>query len=118
MTSPFDATIWKTPLKIPRRGEETGVQLTERTKLRPLSITPDVDALGYDPFEDRPTQVHAQSWLALAKQESEAAPLLLEKKKNSWIDALPEAARAVLMAAAQPIDADAPRVAGAIAQPR
>lgn len=119
MTSSNDATIWTAPNKLrrPRRADESGVQRTERKKLKPFTVTPDVDALGYDPFEDQPTLVHAVSWRASVKPPTDF-PLPLHQKKDSWLDSLPEAARAVLMAAAEPVDTDAPRIAGAIAQPR
>lgn len=119
MPSPNDATIWTGPPKLrrPRRGDESGVQVVERKKLRPFTVTPDIDALGYDPFENQPTLVHAQSWRASVEPPADF-PLLLETKKDSWLDSLPEAARAVLMAAAEPVDAEAPRIAGAVAQAR
>ena len=105
----------------PRRADESGVQ-RKHTPLRPLNITPEVDALGYDPFEDRPTLVHAQSWrAAVAPQVDFPLPLYRKKtkpKQTDWLASLPEAARAVLLAAAEPVDVDAPRIAGAIAQPR
>lgn len=99
------------------RADESGVQLTERQKLRPLRATPEVDALGYDPFEEQPTLVHAPSWRASVEPPTDF-PLPLHQKKRSWIDSLPAPTRAALMAVAEPIEADAPRVAGAIAQPR
>jgi hypothetical protein len=100
-----------------RRGDETGVQRTKPKKLRPLTVKPDVDALGYDPFENQPTLVHAASWRASVEPPTDF-PLPLDQKKPSWLDSLPAAARAVLMAAAQPVDSGAPRIAGAIAQSR
>ncbi len=72
------------------------------------SITPDIDALGYDPFDDQPTLV--------ADRLPVESPLLLVQRKDAWLDTLPEAARAVLLEATVSIPADAPRLAGAIAR--
>ena len=109
-----------------RREDESGVQFTEgqltRKPLRPMNITPEVDALGYDPFEDQPTLVHGLSWRASMAPNVDVPLALVSRKKpqtkSDWLASLPEATRAVLLAAAQPVDARAPRIAGAIAQPR
>lgn len=130
------------------RGDESGVQLTDRQKraaapavtkpatmpavtipavmptmadLMPTvtkpALPPEVEELGYDPFEDQPTLIHTASWRASVEPPTDF-PLPLHQETLNWFDLLPDAARQVLMTAAEPVAVDAPRVTGAIAQPR
>ena len=97
------------------REDESGVQMLQaplatpkqkRAELHTDHISPDFDALGFDPFDDQVT---------LVREEDRALELI--HRRDSWLDRLPEAARAVLLEASVVVPPDAPRIEGAIAEP-
>ena len=123
------------------REDESGVQRTTKSKSRkeadvkksfprptrrPMAfhtdhIAPELDALGYDPFDDQPTLVNSGGWKTLQAGHQAAtrpAVTLLTRRKDAWFEELPEAARAVLLEATIDIPVDATRLPFAVAKAR
>jgi len=128
MTSDAETRCTEMPKELiekSRREDETGVQLVDRpfplpSRRAPVlfhthSVSPDIDALGYDPFDEQPTLVGEQSWRA---DMDLSPPKLLNRRRDAWIDERPEAARAVLLESTISIPQDAPRILNAVAVPK
>ncbi|MEM6956660.1 MAG: hypothetical protein AAF411_09830 [Myxococcota bacterium] len=81
---------------------------TRRVFLHTDSIDPDIDALGYDPFDDQPTIIDERTELD--------RPVLLTVRKDRWLERLPESTRIALEEIAQPSASG--RLVGAVCRPR